>query len=759
MIFDALPVAIPRCYFLEEPALTVQLHGFSDASEAAFGAVIYLRATYAGHSPTARLVTAKSRVAPRKQRTIPELELCGAVLLAQMLETTAAILDIPEEQVTGWIDNTIVLCWLRKTSSKYDIFIGNRIAIATNHYPSSIWKHVPTLDNPADCVSRGVTAQELKEHRLWWNGPEWLVTEPLQVPTQPSSIEVDKHKDHRAKASACLHITAAPTVWLADRYSSYHTLNKVTAWVLRAAANFKSLRTTILLNKDRYLSVDELKEAAQFLLKRAQRRSYNEDIAVLAVGPKETVENTSNLLSLNPFLDDKGMLRVGGRLENSSLSYYQKYPVILSPKDPLTILLLSSRHGTLCHCGPTLLSSSVSAEYYITGVKQLARTICKKCVTCRKVAAKAHHQLMGQLPAARLAEAPAFATTGIDFAGPFEIKTSHLRKAPTEKGFLCVFVCFSTKAIHLEVVPAMTTEAFLAALKRFTSRRGLPTDIYTDNGGNFRGAANDLKQLYQLLQTEEWTAVLRAFFLNSHITWHFIPERAPHFGGLWEAAVKSAKYHLKRIVGEQKLTYVEFSTITAQVEACLNSRPLLHMDSHSPDGIQSPTPGHALIGRPIVAYPETYIPEKALHDNRWTLQQGIVQNFWKAWSNEYFRQLQATHKWKQRQKNLCVGDLVMMKDGSEFRTHWGMAKITKVFPGEDGLVRAVEVAVKRAVIPEKVPGRVAKWNEIKIKSSTLRRPVSKLALLVPARNEEPFIGGSMSRPEASPELASTIDVD
>ena len=584
------------------------------------------------------------------------------------------------------------------------------------------------------------------------------MTEPLQVPTQPSAIEVDKHKDHRAKASACLHITAAPTVWLADRYSSYHTLNKVTAWVLRAAANFKSLRTTIPLNNDRYLSVEELKEAAHFLLKRAQRRSYNEDIAALAVDPKKTVARTSKLLCLNPFLE-KGLLRVGGRLENSELSYYQKYPVILSPKDPLTILLLRSRHITLHHNGPTALSSSVSEEYYITGVKQLARTICRRCVTCRKVAAKAHHQLMGQLPAARLAQVPPFTTTGIDFAGPFEIKTSKLRKAPTEKGFLCVFVCFSTKAVHLEVVTGMTTEAFLAALKRFTSRRGLPTDIYTDNGGNFRGAAKDLKQLYQLLQTEDWTAVLRAFFLNSHITWHFIPERAPHFGGLWEAAVKSAKYHLKRVMGEQTLTYEEFSTITAQVEACLNSRPLLPVDSHSPDGIQPPTPGHALIGRPIVAYPETYIPEKSLQINRWNLQQGIVQNFWKAWSNEYFRQMQATHKWKQKQENLCVGDLVMLKDGSEFRTHWGMAWITKVFPGEDGLVRAVEVAVKKAVLPEKVPGRVAKWNEIKIKSSILRRPVTKLALLVPARNEEPFIGGSMSRPEASPELASTIDVD
>ena len=756
-------VSVPRCYFLKEATLTIQLHGFSDACEAAYGAVIYVRATYSNHHPTARLVTAKSRVAPIKQRTIPELELCAAVLLAQMLETTAAILEIPDEQVFGWVDNTIVLCWLRKTSSRYDTFVGNRIATATRHYPPSIWKHVPTLHNPADCASRGTTAQELKEHRLWWNGPDWLTTDPLQVPTQPSAIEVDKHSDHRAKASACLHLTAASTVWLADRWSSYHTLNKIAAWILRAATNFKLLRTTIPLNRDRYLTMEELKSADQFLLRKAQKRSYNAEITVLTSNPTETVANTSKLLSLNPFLDDKGLMRVGGRLENSSLTYYQKHPVILSPTDPLTILILSSRHKKLKHNGPTALVAAVNEELYIKGVKHLARTICQRCIVCRKVAAKTHQQLMGQLPADRLTQAPAFAVTGVDYAGPFNIKTSHIRKASTVKGFLAVFVCFTTKAVHLEVVTTQTTEAFLAALKRFVSRRGLPTDIYSDNGGNFRGAANDLGNLYQLLKTDEWQDSLRAFFLENHISWHFIPERAPHFGGLWEAAVKSAKYHLKRVVGEQNLTYEEFSTITAQVEACLNSRPLLTMDSHSPDGIQTPTPGHALIGRPLVAYPETYIPPTAITHNRWTLQQGIVQSFWKAWSSEYFRQMQATHKWKQKKKNLSVGDVVMMKDGSDFKTHWGMARITKVFPGEDGLVRAVEVAVKKAVIPSKVSGKMAKWDEIAIKSSTLRRPVAKLVLLVPAKNEEPFIGGEyvqakgLSHPACTTPLQTTQD--
>ena len=149
----------------------------------------------------------------------------------------------------------------------------------------------------------------------------------------------------------------------------------------------------------------------------------------------------------------------------------------------------------------------------------------------------------------------------------------------------------------------LTTEAFLAALKRFMSRRGLPRHIHSDNGGNFRGAKKDLEELHQMLATSEMTVALRSFFLDHLITWHTIPERTPHFGGLWEAAVKAAKYHLKRVVGDQRLTYEELSTVTAQVEACLNSRPMIEQHSHSPDGIQPITPGHILIGKAVVAYP------------------------------------------------------------------------------------------------------------------------------------------------------------
>ena len=721
-------IALPRCYFSPEPALTIQLHGFSDASEKAFAAVVYVRATYEHSPPTSRLVVAKSRVAPLKTRSIPELELCGAVLLTELLDSTMSTLNINADQVTAWCDSTIVLCWLSQMPSKYKTFVANRITLATSIVPASQWYHVPTKKNPA---SRGLSAGELREHTLWWNGPPWLILEPLAMPRQPQKRELEVCQDEGAKASSCLVMRGVPAVWLAHRYSSFRTLNHVTAWVMRAAYNFLSGIRYCPRNVDPHLTVEEVQAATRLLLLRSQLRSFNVELNGLTASPPKPIESSSHILCLHPFLGQDGLLHVGGRLSKAPLSYSQRHPVMLSAKDPLTIILFKSKHITLSHCGPTLLFSTIGSEYYVTGAKQLARSVCRSCVTCQKIAATPEQQLMGDLPAERVTDAPGFHTVGVDYAGPFQLKTSSLRRAPVIKGYLAVFVCFATKGVHLEVVKGLTTGAFLAAMKRFVSRRGLPKNIYSDNGSNFKGAKRDLEELYQLLATTEMTDSLRSFFLNTQTTWHTIPERAPHFGALWEAAVKSAKHHLKRVVGMQILTFDELYTVVTQVEACLNSRPLIDQHSHSPDGVQPLTPAHLLINKGLMAYPETELDLKVAQTDRWTLCQSLVQHFWKRWYKEYLHQLQTRRKWKIARPNLCVGDVVLMKDSSSFQTHWGLARVVKTYPGEDGLVRAVDVAVSKVTLPDKPGKGPISHSKMILKKSDLRRPVTRLALLVP----------------------------
>jgi hypothetical protein len=178
---------------------------------------------------------------------------------------------------------------------------------------------------------------------------------------------------------------------------------------------------------------------------------------------------------------------------------------------------------------------------------------------------------MGQLPLERVTPGLVFERVGVDYAGPVYLKLGHVRKPTIVKSYICVFVALSVKAVHLELVSDLTSTAFIACLRRFIARRGKPSSIWSDHGSNFVGAARELAELKAFLEQQRIKGHVSEFCTSQGIEWNYIPEHAPHFGGLWESAVKSAKIHLKRILGSARLTFEELSTVLAQVEACLNS--------------------------------------------------------------------------------------------------------------------------------------------------------------------------------------------
>lgn len=374
------------------------------------------------------------------------------------------------------------------------------------------------------------------------------------------------------------------------KFSSYTTLLRTIARCLRFAQNCKTAKHERNCN---FLTAEELKNAEQVILRNVQKSEFFDEIQKLKAN--KPIKKDSKLVALTPFLDNHKLLRVGGRLHNANLSWTKKHQIILPPKNHITNLIIKKAHLTTLHGGEQKTQYHIQQKYWVINAKSRINCNIKTCVPCFKYNIKTHHQLMCNLPLNRVSPSPPFAYSGVDFAGPFQTRMSKGRGTKTQKGYICVFVCMVTKAIHLELVSDLSTNAFIAAYKRFTARRGNCVEIQSDNGTNFVGANSQLNKDVNMA-IKQATAEVASIIANDGTTWKFIPVASPHFGGLWEAGVKAVKSHLKKTLSETTLTFEEFCTVLYQVEACLNSRPLTPL-SNDPKDLQALTPGHFLIGR------------------------------------------------------------------------------------------------------------------------------------------------------------------
>ena len=510
--------------------------------------------------------------------------------------------------------------------------------------------------------------------------------------------------------------------------NSWTRIVRVLCWVNRFISRARRQPTP----SSEVLSVEEVNEADLTLQKRSQQRTYSQELKQLKASPPQPLHNKSSILALHPEIDKKGLLSVGGRLRHANITDEQKHPVILGAKDRYTKLILTYYHLKLMHAGPTAVLSHSSNQFYISGARRLAREICSTCVVCRRAAAKLGPQLMGQLPPARVDPDFVFYNTGLDYAGPYYLKEGYIRRPIAIKCWMAVFVCFCTKAVHLELVKDATAESLVACLGRFCSRRGLPHTIHSDNGSTMVGAKNELSTLYAVLTAKKTQDSISSYLLSQKVQWKMTPVKAPHFGGLWEAAVKAAKYHLKREIGLRLYTYDELETILCHAEACLNSRPLGVMASHPVDGLAPLTPGHFLVGRALKSYPIAKIHSNPGPAARWDHCNKVTRNFWNRWSNEYLQQLQRAVKWHKPHKNYEVGDIVLLTENETYKTQWITAKVVAVYPGRDGVVRTVDLQIEHITRPEKWINKNDYLSKLKRRTTVSRRPVAKLSMLLAA---------------------------
>ncbi|XP_050301507.1 uncharacterized protein LOC126739751 [Anthonomus grandis grandis] len=670
---------IERKVVCENP-VKISLHGFADACQTSYGACVYVISENNLGERFSNLLCAKSKVAPVKHLTMPRLELCAALTLAQLLEKVLKSLNIKIDQTFCWSDSTIVMGWLRASPHLLKPFVANRVAEIQKLTANFEWRHVPSGDNAADIVSRGLPPQQLCSSRMWFHGPDWLDKDIIHWPNKQTSV-IDLPEIRTTLTSSVSKIES----YSFERFSDFLKLKRTFAWDLRFLKNCKNKPENRILLP--YLTLDELENSLYFIIRIAQRESFPEEYLTLTKG--NDLPSNSRVLSLHPFIDKNGLIRVGGRLSNSDFSYSKKHPLLLCTKHYITKLIFESTHKRLFHAGPQYLLSSIRNTFWPISGRSYARKIVKECVTCARFSGAKIQPLMGDLPAVRVRPSGPFSVIGVDYAGPFWMKDRRGRGCRPIKCWVALFICFTTRAIHLEIVLSLSTDDFMQSFYRFISRRGKPAQVFSDNGTNFVRANREMLELSVFFKTHSLDIIEKASHLD--IDWHFIPANSPHFGGIWEAGVKSLKYHVKRTIGEHKLFFYDFQTLLIRIEAVLNSRPLTPLTT-DPDDLTCLSPSHFLIGRPMETIPE--LPISDIKENRlsqYQLLQKLYEHFWSRWSREYIHELQQRHKWKRSSGNVDIGQLVLIRDENLPPTRWRLGRVLKLIPGKDGINRVAFV--------------------------------------------------------------------
>ena len=708
------PISIPRCCTTAEN-MTVKsyaLDGFCDASQRAYAAVVYLRVETETNTH-AHLLCSKTRVAPVKKVTIPRLELLSALLLARLISTITHALESEIELVepTCHTDSQVALCWIKGVDKEWKQFVQNRVVEIRKLVPFACWKHCPGTRNPADIPSRGVLTTEFSAKLgLWLNGPSTIQSPEEMMESEDVTLSDEclaelKARNREKMTTNLLNSNDSNVIVSCQDYSNLRRLLRVTAYVLkfikllRRSKNPESQQSS---RNDCILTTSDLDAALVYWLKESQS----------TLPQSESFQIWSRQFGL--FKDHNGLWRCGGRLENAGVPQDTKHPIFLEKNHHLTELIVRECHARVMHSGVAATLTELRSKYWVVKGRQLVKKILYKCVTCRRFQGKPYcPPPPPPLPSFRVNEARPFSYTGIDFAGPLYVKDAVA--SSSKKVWICLYTCCVTRAVHLDIVPDMTSQAFIRSFKRFTSRRSFPVRVVSDNAKTFKATA---KTVAATLESPE----VKQYFANVNIKWSFNLEKAPWWGGVFERMIQTTKRCLRKTIGSARLTYDELLTSVTEVEMIINSRPLTYLSSDDPE--EPLTPSHLLFGYRVLSLPDAvattdedeYLGKPTCADltRRMRHLNKTVNDFWRRWRSEYLLELRESHRHpgpaKGVVRKIATGDIVIIHDDAHPRGLWKLGKVEKLITGSDGHTRGAVVKVLST-------GR---------HSSVLKRPVQRL---------------------------------
>ena len=688
--FQGITTSIPRCYFtlLDKASSRCSLQGFCDASSAAYAAVVYLRIE--GSAGTvANFVASKTRVAPTSKLSIPRLELLSSLLLANLISNISAALttEFLLQEPCCYTDSKVALYWIRGTTKEWKPFVENRVNEVRRLVLSEYWKHCPGQENPADLPSRGIAPTELVTSKLWRHGPDWLVDTRFIIEEEELCMPEECAKEVRV--THC-YLACNSSTWdlcnigkLVDceKFSQMRRLLRVTAYVIKFANLFKVKGNN--MDNGMELTTSELMRAEDLWVKESQG-------SLLQHKSFRAWEQQFHL-----FLDS-GVWRCKGRIDNAQVPYCTRYPALLDKEHRFTQLVVENAHKRVLHNGVKETLTEIRSKFWIARGRQFVRQVLLNCTVCHKTECKPYPvppaPPASPLPDFRVREAPAFSYTGVDLAGPLYIKDKGINT--NNKVWICLYTCCVTRAVHLEIVPRMTAEAFIRSFKRFTARRGFPVMMISDNAKTFKSAAKMVRSVIDDREVQQYLTGLKT-------EWVFNLERAPWWGGIFERMVKSTKRCLKKTIGKAKLAYDELLTALTEVEMILNSRPLSYV---STEDIEEPlTPSHLMTGRRLLSLPDAVHYRRPTEDSEFrvdvcheTVNQRMrhlnctLNHFWRRWRTEYLLQLRECHSYDKsgvKNREPKVGEVVLLRSDSKLRGLWKLARVQQILRSRDGQVR------------------------------------------------------------------------
>ncbi|XP_023812156.1 uncharacterized protein LOC111947642 [Oryzias latipes] len=714
-------LTVPRVYTDISPskATKKELCVFSDASTKAIAAVAYLRVTDAEGNCQVGFVMGKAKLTPRPDQTIPRLELSAAVLAVELADLISVELDIELDYTTFYTDSKVVLGYIYNETRRFYVYVSNRVSrIHKSSHPNQ-WRYVASSQNPADHATRSLSAYQLPLCN-WFTGPDFLLHHLSPPDDSYDLVEPSMDSEVRPQVTA-LKTTATSKQLGSNRFTKFSTWKSLTRAITRlihTICNFKYSP-----NKDNHcrgwhycktgLVVDEYDQAQNIIIQAVQQDVYEQEIK--CIRKQEELPKTSPLKNLDPYLDEKELLRVGGRISNSSLSQAEKNPLIVPGHHHVATLLIMYFHEKTHHQGRLFTEGAVrSAGWWIVGGKRKVSSVIHHCITCKRLRGPLSTQKMANLPPDRLTTDPPFTNVGLDVFGPWLVSSRRTRGSVNQnKRWAVIFTCLSVRAVHIEVIDSLDTSSFINAFRRFMATRGPVKSIRSDRGTNFVSACRELKFPSNL----DDTAVLT--YLKEHgCTWTFNPPHASHFGGSWERMIGLARRILDSMFFQlktTKLTHDVLVTFMAEVAAIINCTPLVPVSS-------DPNDPFVLTPATLLTQKETSLQAPAgnftasdLYKHQWRQVQHLSNLFWDKWKKEFLHTLQPRRKWQNTQPNMSVGSVVVLKDCQVPRNEWPLGLITHVFPSKDGKIRSVEV-------------KIAKSDGTRC----FTRPISEVVLLVPS---------------------------